>query len=253
MYSGDWAKDYQPDLYALVRNEMPDHSIICTSDGWSNWQTLTQLDPGPLAADHNIIWTYHPLFPTPVSLEGYVYNQYFYIQRLHYPPGAGGQTLEQSINSMEALVDAYPDVATGGNPEGTKAGLNYDLHNYYNIPQDYSWIKARCLDVTAWARSYGIPPGNVYAGEWGATRDNTGFPGILLGTARGSNACTRLDRIHHALDMTRAMLLAGHRRAVDHLDTLNYGITMAQNNQIGPFDPRILYACAPKRIRLLSQ
>lgn len=253
MYTGNWATDYQPELYALVRAAMPRHSIICTSDGWSNWETLTQLNPGALAADHNIIWTYHPLFPTPVSLAGFVYNQYFYVQRLRFPPGAAGQTMAESIAAMIALVDKYPEVATNGDPAATKAGLTYDLNRYYNDPQGWDWIQARCNDVTTWARSYGIPPGNVYAGEWGFTRDSTGFPGNILGTALGSHACTRLDIAHGCRAMTTGIINAGQRRAVDHLDTLNYGVTMAQNNKVGPFDTLVLRALSPRRALLMKK
>lgn len=254
MYTGNWATDYQPDLYALMREEMPNHTIICTSDGWSNWQTLTQLEPSTeMAEDHNIIWTYHPLFPTPVSLSGYVYNQYFYIQRLHYPPGNNGQLLSEAIAHMEALVDARPEVATGGNPTATKAGLNYDLHQYFENPQDINWIRYRVNACTAWARSKGIPPGNVYASEWGATRDSTGFPGNILGTPLGSKANTRLDRIYLHRDMAQAFYEAGQRHAVDHLDTLNYGITLEQNNKIGPFDPLLIRELRLWRRRLFQE
>lgn len=251
MYTGNWSTDYQPDLYNLMRTALPEHTIICTSDGWSNWQTLTQLQPNPtMKADHNILWTYHPLFPTPVSLAGYVYNQYFYIQRLRYPPGAGGQTLSQAIEAMEKLVDEYPTVATGGDPVATKAGLIYDLTQYFQNPQDINWIKYRVNACTQWARDNDIPPGNIYAGEWGATRDNTGFPGNVLGTPRGSKGCTRIDRIHLHRDMCQAFWEAGQRHAVDHLDTLNYGITYAENNQIGEFDPLIIKAMRLDRKRV---
>ena len=252
-YVGNWATDYQPDLYRLYRSELPNHTAILTSDGWSNWETLTQLVPTEeQLADHNIIWTYHPLFPTPVSLAGYVYNQYFYTQRLHYPPGAGGQTEAQAVAAMEALVDKWPEVATYGNPEGTKTGLRFDLDQYFNNPQDFDWILFRVMACTNWARSFGIPAGNVYAGEWGATRDSTGFPGNILGTPIGSKAGKRIDRIHLHRDMCRAFRKAGQRHAVDHLDTLNYGITLAQNNKIGPFDPLIIDAMDMDRHRILD-
>ena len=251
-YTGNWATDYQPDLYALYREELPRHTAILTSDGWSNWETLTQLVPTEtMLADNNIIWTYHPLFPTPVSLAGYVYNQYFYTQRLRYPPGAGGQTLAEAIAHMEALVDEFPHVATGGNPEGIKAGLRGDLQRYFQDPQGYDWILERVMATTNWARSFDIPAGNVYAGEWGATRDSTGFPGNILGSAVGSKACMRIDRIHLHRDMCRAFRAAGQRHAVDHLDTLNYGITLAQNNKIGPFDKLITGAMELDRARIL--
>lgn len=250
-YTGNWATDYQPDLYALYREELPRHTAILTSDGWSNWETLTQLAPTPaMLADHNIIWTYHPLFPTPVSLAGYVYNQYFYTQGLAYPPGAGGQTLAQAIAQMEALVDRWPEVATNGNPEATKAGLRWDLKRYFLDPQGFDWILERVMACTEWARRHGIPAGNVYAGEWGATRDSTGFPGNILGTPMGSKGGKRIDRIHLHRDMCRAFRIAGQRHAVDHLDTLNYGITLAQNNKIGAFDPLIVDAMEMDRARI---
>lgn len=250
MYTGNWETDYQPDLYALMRGLMPDHTQVLTSDGWSNWQTLTQLDPPPeMAGDHNILWTYHPLFPTPVSLSGYVYNQYYYIQRLHYPPGANNQTLAQAVAHMKHLLETQPDVFPGA----TEAGLTYDLEQYFNNPQDIDWIRFRVNACTDWARSYGIPPGNVYAGEWGATRDSTGFPGNILGTAAGSIANTRLDRVHLHRDMCHAFYEAGQRHAVDHLDTLNYGITLAENNKIGPFDPLIIREMRLWRRRLFLQ
>ena len=250
-YTGDWAADYQPDLFALYREELPRHTAILTSDGWSNWETLTQLVPTEaMLADQNIIWTYHPLFPTPASLAGYVYNEYFNIQHLAYPPGSGGQTLPQAIAAMEATVDAFPDVAANANPEAVKAQLRGDLERYFNDPQGFEWILERVMATTEWARSFGIPAGNVYAGEWGATRDNTGFPGNILGTPLGSKGLRRIDRIHLHRDMCRAFRVAGQRHAVDHLDTLNYGITLAQNNKIGPFDPLIVDAMEMDRARI---
>lgn len=250
-YIGNWETDYQPDLYALYRQELPNHTAILTSDGWSNWETLTQLVPTEtMLADHNIIWTYHPLFPTPASLAGYIYNQYFYIQRLHYPPGAGGQTEAEAVAHMESLIEKYPDVSTNGNIEGTRNGLRFDLNMYFNQPQGFEWILERVMATTNWARKYGIPAGNVYAGEWGATRDSTGFPGNILGSPVGSEAEKRIDRIHLHRDMCRAFRIAGQRHAVDHLDTLNYGITLAQNNQIGEFDPLIIKSMEMDRARI---
>ena len=252
LYTGDWQTDYQPDLYAALRAVMPDHTMLLTCDGWSNWEILKSYDPSPYASDTNIIWQYHPLEPTPASLSGYIYNQYFYVQRLAYPPGANrldasAGTLAGSIAAMEALVDKYPNVATGGNPAATKAGLEFDLGSYYGSPENFVWIKARIDALTEWARENGTAPGNLYAGEHGATRDSTGFPGNLLGLAFGSKALTRLDRIHLYRDMSRAILVNGHRRAPDHLDTLNYGITYGQNLTIGAFDRLIIHALAPRR------
>ena len=107
------------------------------------------------------------------------------------------------------------------------------------------WIRSNIDALTSWPTANNISPGNLYAGEYGATRDNTGFPGDLIGNPMGSHGSTRLDRMHLYRDMSQAIVANGHRREFDHLDTMNYGITTAQNLTVGPFDQRLLEAVAP--------
>lgn len=242
-YTGDWATQYQPEAYALLRSVMPHTTIILTSDGWSNWETLTQIDPTQYLHDDNLMWTFHPLFPVPACEQGYPYNQYQYIQGLNYPPAIHGQTSASEIAKMTAIVNATnlsaPDKAS------TIAGLANDLEFYFNTPQDYNWILGCFVAVRDWARSFGIPPGNCFAGEYGMVRDNTGFPGNILGQSAGYMGGTRLDRIHLYADCSRAAQAVGMPYSPDHLDTLDFGFTTAQNNSIGPFDPLIQKAVNP--------
>ncbi len=248
-YTGDWQTQYQPDLYKFMRHLMPEHTLGLTSDGWSNWETLCQMDTTLYRQDKNIIWGFHPIFPVPAAQQGFIYNQYQYIERLHYPPGAGGQTRDSAIATMTARVNADPSL-NAQQKAGTIAGLTGDLHYYFDTPQDYAWVKECHRRVAVWADTNNISRANVMSGEYGMVRDNTGFPGNVLGSARGYLGGTRLDRIHLYRDCKRASFEYGFRHAPDHLDTNDYGITTGQNNQIGVFDPLILDALSPKRLIL---
>lgn len=257
LYTGNWETDYQPELYQVIRDAMPEHTVILTCDGWSNWEILTTYDPTRYLHDTNVIWTYHPLEPTPASLCGFIYNQYYYIQRIAYPPGFHDGdgvigTLEGSIADMERLIALRPWVATNGNPAATAAGLRSDLQSYYGTPEGYDFLAKYIGRITTWARRYGIPPGNIYASEYGSIRDNAGFPGNLLGLSIGTIGSTRLDRLHLYRDVTRVCIQNGHRRAIDHLDTPDYGITDNPSIFVGEFDPLIIDALALRNRRLLS-
>jgi hypothetical protein len=240
--TGNWAEELQPRLYRMARKLAPRHTIICTGAYWSSIPSLCALSPA--SYDKNVLWTIHPLIPAPASQQGYIYSQYKYVVGLRYPPSPADKTA--------AIADMHHRVGADAGLTGTKkaaiaAGLEGDLHAYFDTPQDITWINRQFDKVTSWCVENGIPPASIYVGEYGATRSNNGFPGINV---RGYQGGSRLDRFHYFRDVKAAILSHGFRCAPDHLDTHDYGLTQGQDAQIGPWDPLLLSAISPQQIAL---
>lgn len=236
-----WNDTLQPDLYKLLRRVAPKHTLVVTSSDWSSKEEFVKLNPIASGFDGNTIYTYHPLRPVVPSLQGYVYNQYQYTTGIHYPPDPKYKAGD--IARMQAAVNADARLSSA-EKTATIAGLTADLNDYFDTPQDRNWIKAYLNEINAWAAGYNIPPGALFAGEYGMTRPNIGFPGIDIPGYEGGS---RLDRIHLYGDWSSEIIIAGHRRAPIHLDTLDYGLTNGINADIGELDPLIVRAIAPNR------
>lgn len=237
----NWNTELQPDLYRTIRNAAPKHTIVVTGSDWSSKEELINLNPVTSGFDKNTIYTYHPLRPVVPVLQGFIYNQYQYTTQIRYPPDPSRKAGD--IARMTAAVNA-DSALSSGEKTSIIAGLTSDLNAYYDTPQDRMWIRAYLADINAWAESYNIPPGALFAGEYGMTRPNIGFPGIGV---RGYEGGSRLDRIHMYADWSSELIRAGHRRAPIHLDTNDYGITLGQNADIGELDPLINQAISPRR------
>ncbi len=241
LYPTDWAGVIQPQLYAAVRAAAPNHTIILTGANYSDIAHVTALDPAQF--DPNCLYTAHPFIPVAAALQGYVFNQYEYTVGVRYPPDAGFQA--SAITAMEAAVNASTTL-TSAEKTSTIAGLTSDLNAYFETPQNGAWIIEQLALLTTWAAGAGLPPAAVILGEWGMTRPNTGFPGVPIPGYQGGS---RLDRIFYYRDFMAAISRLGMRSSPDHLDTLDYGITVGQNGTIGAWDDLLILVASPRLVR----
>jgi hypothetical protein len=202
---------------------------------------VTALDPAQF--DPNCLYTAHPFIPVAAALQGYVFNKYEYTVGVRYPPDAGFQA--SAITAMEAAVNASTTL-TSAEKTSTIAGLTSDLNAYFETPQNGAWIIEQLALLTTWAAGAGLPPAAVILGEWGMTRPNTGFPGVPIPGYQGGS---RLDRIFYYRDFMAAISRLGMRSSPDHLDTLDYGITVGQNGTIGAWDDLLILVASPRLVR----
>jgi hypothetical protein len=237
-YKRDWESDVQPELYGLVREVAPTHTIVCTSADWSSISQLLKIDPS--GYDKNVIWAIHPLIPAPASQQGCVKNQYRYVVALRYPPKPDQR--RRAIMDMRSRVEADPEL----NPiekQEIGDGLERDLTAYFDIPQDAAWLHSQFDQVTKWCSTFRIAPDSVYVGEYGMTRSNSGLPSAGI---PGYQGATREDRARYMADLRLAVDARGFRSAPDHLDTQDYGLTLGRDAEIGPWDPLLLKAIASR-------
>ena len=237
-FSGDWAGHLQPLLYDVVRTNAPNHTVVCTGAFWSSIDQLCAIDPS--GYDRNVLWTIHPLIPAPASQQGYVKSQYRYISGLRYPPRSSDRTI--AIDNMRAAVGADSNLSDEEKAV-METALKSDLITYFDTPQDGAWVSRQFDLVTAWCNKHRLSASSVYVGEYGATRTNQGLPGVELSSYEGTS---RRDRARYMRDLRQAVVSHGFRSAPDHLDTYDYGLTMGQNAEIGPWDPLMIAALSNK-------
>jgi len=239
-FPADWANDLQPDLYLLLRDIMPDHTIVLTPDRWSDKWRLTEWDLSDKPYNVNTIIDIHPFLPSVFAQQGYIYTQYKHLgplhRRLQFPPNP----------AQRALVEAdYIERATaaGESPE-TIANVLQDLAYYFELPQDELWLETIFDDVAAWCAAQGIAPARIIVGEWGIVRDNGGFP-LTDPPIPGSQGADLYSAMRYLAAYKAALIRFGCRWALIHLDTLDYGITDALDHFIGKIRPELLLAIQP--------
>ena len=242
-FPADWP-ELQHDLYTSMRKAAPRHTLVCTGENYGSIDSpdggLVDLDASRY--DGNVIWSFHPLIPAPASMQGYPFNLYRYVQSLAYPPRPSHKP--GAIADMEARVQA--DIAVDPSARAAVvAKLTLELEAYFGLPQDGRWICQQFGQAVAWAKRQGLPASALYAGEWGGVRTNAGIADSLPGyTGMDSR-----DRVSLYRDVSVAIRNHGVRSCYDHLDTFDYGVTLASGAAIGAFDPELIAAIDPKGLR----
>jgi len=255
MYAGDWNNVLQPLAYDVLRERMPNHTILLTADYWSSMERLTQLNlvdptvggvPNPLynRYDTNTIWDFHPFRPSVFAQQGYIYAKpYCYMGPINYPirfPPDPRQRAKIEADFIERAT------AAGEPPELIAHGLQ-NIGYYFDLPQDEHWIRTEMLkDLLAWAASQGIPPARLGALEYGIVRTNRGFP-MVKPPIPGGQGPDQASAVAYLGAMKTGFDWAGVRTGPIHFDTLDYGLTVGQDHHIARFDPLKIAAIAPHR------
>lgn len=265
-YPGDWNNVLQPIMYQMLREKMPNHTILLTADGWSGMERMCGLNlvdpmvggvPNPLynLYDANTIWDFHPFRPSPFAQQGYIYTQYRHLgpinDPLRYPPDPRQRAKVEDDYLARATAWHAVEIAAGRITEGQaiaeRAGVMSDLGYYFDLPQDGHWMRTQMFaGVKAWLVAQNLPPARLLAGEWGIVRTNGGFPltDPIIPPSQGpdpASAVAYLGDFKSALDLLHC------RTGPIHLDTLDYGTTLGKDHFLGRFDPDKIAAIAPHR------
>lgn len=158
----NWMSDR---MWGAVRNVLPDHTILTSSDRYGNLERLKVMSP---ATDSNLVYTFTTY--EPYTIGWYYYNPdpkvktaWSYVHDIPYP-------IEAGVDYSDAIEYAINQV-----PESLKAGIRAELWNYVNGTQDAmrggdyvnhynslynaNWHKLRAKSLDDWSGSYG---GNIH-------------------------------------------------------------------------------------------
>jgi hypothetical protein len=162
--SWTWMSDR---MYIAVRNELPDHTIITSSDSSGNIERLKMMSP---ATDDNLIYsftTYEPYtigFNAAASGMGGTVGFDRYLKDLPYPVPAG--LTKEQINAMTNEICAnVPQNLLSDAKRTVKAYLSgeYDSNPYYvnHYDKKYTagWNMDRMNSLSEWRNQYG---GNIH-------------------------------------------------------------------------------------------
>ncbi len=164
LVSWTWMSDR---MYIAVRNELPDHTIITSSDSSGNIEYLKKMSP---VTDSNVIYSFTTYEPYIVGfgsarcgMGGYRGFESF-LRNIPYPVPEG-LTKSQIAEMADDMCALVPDDLHAEAINIVTAYLSgkYDCHvlysNNYDIGYTADWQMARMNSLTDWSKKYG---GNIH-------------------------------------------------------------------------------------------
>ncbi len=198
--SWSWMSDR---MWGAVRNVLPDHTILTSSDRWGNIEQLKYMSP---ASDSNLIYTFTTY--EPYTIGWYYYGTAYgnkdawsYVHDIPYP-------VEEGVDYTEAIEYAISDV-----PEDLKERIRQELWAYVrgeydgkrtDMPNNYDslynrrWHMLRAKSLDDWRKKYG---GNIHimCVEFGCMDAAT--PAVLWDSAGPSYGITDEKRLEFTKDV----------------------------------------------------
>ena len=198
--SWSWMSDR---MWGAVRNVLPDHTILTSSDRWGNIEQLKYMSP---ASDSNLIYTFTTY--EPYTIGWYYYGTTYgrmdawsYVHDIPYP-------VEEGVDYTEAIEYAISDV-----PDSLKEGIRQELWAYVrgeydgrrtDMPNSYEslynreWHMMRAKSLDDWRQKYG---GNIHIAcvEFGCMDAQT--PAKLWASAAPGYGITDEKRIEFTKDV----------------------------------------------------
>jgi len=149
-------------MWGAVRNVLPDHTIITSSDRWGNLERLKTMSP---AGDGNLIYsftTYEPYIigwyhfnPGPMTPWGYV-------KEIPYPILEGTDYTQAIENAIEWVPEDKKAVVRESITEyvqGKWDGEHKNFPNNYPSLYNAEWHRLRAESLDDWRQKYG---GNIH-------------------------------------------------------------------------------------------
>jgi endoglucanase len=219
----DWPEQLSV-IYNIARQAAPKHTMIVAGSCWDRIEGLVRLDGTKF--DQNTIFSFHYYEPFVFTHQGFWGSLKFleYIWRLPYPPDS--TSFEEFMLTVEQHIRAAPDLSEDERAHLAKEASK-NLHNYF-VNWKVANIETDFTNVQKWASRYGIEPGRVLLGEFGAMKDIYGYKGAAPA-----------DRMRWLSDVRTAAERFGYSWCV-HALTRTMGITVGDTN--GLLDPNVLKA-----------
>ena len=189
----------QSALLAAARRAAPNLTLVATGACGSLVPGLTALDPGALARFAPLLHTFHFYEPYLFSHQGAPWMTaepfYRWLNAVPWPAARG------NVSATLAAVRTRM-AADGAVPASEKARdlavIEPKLREYFAADPGPAYLAKEMAPVSAWADLYGIAPGQVLMGEFGALRSDARY-----------TASKAPDRAAYVRDVRRAAEEAG--------------------------------------------
>jgi endoglucanase len=190
--------NYWPDrlqrLYAAARASATHLTIVLTGACYSNAEALARLNAKAIP-DDNVIWTFHSYDPFLLTHQGATWAGDFisYVTGLPYPP------YKVPRAELEAALETIRQRIRDQAPWPRQSGMLEYLDEQIATIDTKEKLEAtvdRPFEIAAkWAKDNGIPPENIYLGEFGMIRQEYGNSFVMPGAERAAYV---KDMIAHA-------------------------------------------------------
>ena len=159
--SWSWMSDR---MWGAVRNVLPDHTILTSSDRYGNIEQLKYMSP---ATDSNLIYTFTTYEPYTIGWYYYgttygVKDAWSYVHDIPYPVKEG----EDYTDEIEYAISDVPESLREGIRKelwayvrGEYDGRRTDMINNYDCLYNARWHMLRAESLDAWRQKYG---GNIH-------------------------------------------------------------------------------------------
>ena len=190
-------------MWGAVRNVLPQHTILTSSDGWGHLERLKDMSP---ASDSNLIYTFTTYEPytigwyyygtTPDQLTGWSY-----VKDIPYPVEEGVDYTDAIENAIELVPDSLKsqmrEMLTAY-VNGEYDGQRQDRPNLYGVPYGPEWHMKRAESLDQWRQKYG---GNIHimCVEFGCMDAET--PKVLWRSAVDGSGISPEVRLQFTKDM----------------------------------------------------
>ncbi len=159
--SWSWMSDR---MWGAVRNELPKHTIITSSDQSGNLERLKLMSP---ATDWNLIYSITTYEPYTIGFCGLNTGWWSYTKDVPYPvpEGLTDAQIEEIINGCTVYVAQYlpSELETAKTTLRAYLKGQYDSNphyvNHYDIGYTAEWNMTRMNSLTEWSNKYG---GNIH-------------------------------------------------------------------------------------------
>lgn len=166
----------QDRLLIAARAAAPALTLVATGSCGSLVAGLTTLDPAKLARFAPLLYTFHFYEPYLFSHQGatWLTEEPFYRWLTAVPwPGTRG-TLGETLATVQARMDADRTVSQVEKARD-RAVIEAKLREYFRAVPGPAYIADAMAPVATWAELYGIAPGLILMGEFGALRTDARF------------------------------------------------------------------------------
>ena len=176
-------------LYRAARAQAPRLPLVVTGAQGGSFRGLALLDPRPFR-DANTLFSFHYYEPHLLTHQGVASRaprEIFWrdLRELTYP--AHADDMARAWRATRARIEADPKMSETDKRRAIAAARDA-ITRYFREGWDGALIGAAFDTITAWAARYGIAPGRILLGEFGATREDS--------AADRSRALTRARWLH---------------------------------------------------------